>query len=652
MTKAAYLNSSEKSYSLRTKASGPQGSLPITKEMLLNSPSGDIFGFSQNAGMGWDPKLMNGGQVMILSTSGGLRLDDGTPIALGMHTGHWELNLLVKEAALEFKELGFLPFASYCSDPCDGRTQGTAGMMDSLPYRNTACEAFGRLVRSLPTRKGVLGIATCDKGLPAMMMALAEAKDYPCILVPGGVTLPPLDGEDAGTIQSVGARFAHGEISLEDAASKGCSACASPGGGCQFLGTAASSQLIGEALGMSLPHSALVPSGENVWFELAKNSAKALKYLIDSQIPLSKILTTGAIKNAMAVHAAFGASTNLLLHVPAIAFCAGLKRPTVADWNEINSKVPRLVDVMPNGPKNFKTVQVYLAGGVPEVMLHLRELGVLDLNCLTVSGMTVGENLEWWEKSERRAKFKEILLKEDAVNSTEVIMTPAQSAEKKFARTLIFPTGNISPQGSVVKCSAIDSAVCPDNIYHHRGKVRVFVNEDEAISAAKSTGENALQPGDIIVLLCRGPLAAGMPETAQITMALKYTKALKHVALITDGRFSGFSSGPCIGHVGPEALAGGPVGKLEDGDIVEIHLDRNKMQGSINLLGSSKCEEKNLSIENGNQLLAKRSLRKDLKADPKLPAATKLWATLQQLGGGTWGGCVYDVEALVEKLGE
>jgi dihydroxyacid dehydratase/phosphogluconate dehydratase len=242
-----------------------------------------------------------------------------------------------------------------------------------------------------------------------MMMALAEARNLPGILVPGGVTLPPTDGEDAGAIQSIGPRFTHGELSLKEAAELGCRACGSAGGGCQFLGTAATSQVIGEALGLSLPHSALAPSGEAVWLEMARNSAVALNDLRARNISLKHILTDGAIRNAMVLHAAFGGSTNLLLHIPAIAFSAGLKRPTVADWAEINRKVRRIVDVLPNGPTYFKTVQVFLAGGVPEVMLHLRNMKMLDLDVLTVTGKSLRENLVWWENSDRRKCFREIL---------------------------------------------------------------------------------------------------------------------------------------------------------------------------------------------------------------------------------------------------
>ena len=249
-------------YDLETHAAGPEGSLPLTAEMLLNRPSGDVFGLTHNAAMGWAPSELRREEFLILSTQGGIRAPDGSPIALGYHTGHWEVGLLMQAVAYELKKLEGIPFAGYCSDPCDGRTQGTVGMMDSLAYRNDAAQIFRRLIRSLPTRKGVVGVATCDKGLPAMMMALAAMRELPAVLVPGGVTLPPTTGEDAGKIQTIGVRFAHGEISLQDAADMGCRACATAGGGCQFLGTAATSQVIGEALGMSLTHTALAPSGQ------------------------------------------------------------------------------------------------------------------------------------------------------------------------------------------------------------------------------------------------------------------------------------------------------------------------------------------------------------------------------------------------------
>src|SRR5687767_4399241 len=287
--------------------------------MLRNEPSGNIFGLTQNAGMGWRPDALGGPEYVIVSTAGGIRAEDGRPIALGYHTGHWEIGLLVREAARSLRREGATPFAGFCSDPCDGRTQGTTGMFDSLPYRNDAAIVMRRLIRSLPTASGVMGVATCDKGLPATMLALAGCRTLPGIVVPGGVTLPALGAEDAGQVQSLGARYARDLVTLDYAAEMGCRACGSAGGGCQFLGTAATSQVVAEALGLALPHSALAPSGEPSWIELGRRSALALLRLHHLGITIDRILTPHAIENAMLVHAAFGGSTNLLLHIPAIA---------------------------------------------------------------------------------------------------------------------------------------------------------------------------------------------------------------------------------------------------------------------------------------------------------------------------------------------
>ena len=529
---------------VRTSAEGPRGRLPLTPEMLLERPSGDIFGLTQNAGMGWDPNELGRPQFLMLSTQGGIRAPDGRPVALGYHTGHWEIGLLLQAAADELRRLGGIPFAGFCSDPCDGRTQGTIGMMDSLAYRNDAAMIFRRLIRSLPTRKGVLGVATCDKGLPAMMLALAAMRDLPCVLVPGGVTLPPSNGEDAGKVQSIGARFAHGELTLEQASELGCRACGSPGGGCQFLGTAATSQVIGEALGLSLPHSALAPSGQPIWTDMARRSAQALMALQTRGIPTREIVTDGAVTNALVVHAAFGGSTNLVLHLPAIAHAAGLRRPTVDDWIAVNRRVPRLVDVLPNGPVGHPTVRVFLAGGVPEVMLHLRRAGLLDLDVVTVSGERLGRVLDWWESSERRRTLRERLRTSDGVDPDDVIMDPERARARGLTSTVTFPRGNLAPEGSVIKSTAIDpSVVDADGVYRKTGPARVFTRERAAIAAIKSTGPDRVKAGDVLVLICRGPMGAGMEDIYQITAALRHLSFGKHIAVLTDARFSGVSTG-------------------------------------------------------------------------------------------------------------
>jgi putative YjhG/YagF family dehydratase len=502
-------------------------------------------------------------------------------------------------------------------------------------------------MRSLPTGKGVVGIATCDKGLPAMMMALASSGKSPCVLVPGGVTLLPESGEDAGKVQTIGARFAQNQITLEYAAEIGCRACASPGGGCQFLGTAATAQVVGEALGLALPHTALAPSGQPIWLDAARRSGRAILRLHELQLGTEDILTAAAIRNAMVVHAAFGGSTNLLLHIPAIAHAAGLQRPTAADWAEVNRLAPRLVDALPNGPRNFATVQVFMAGGVPEVMLHLRAAGLLDTSVKTVSGETLDASLDWWQHSARRHELRRALQERDGIDPDDVIMSPSRAQSRGLTSTICFPVGNLAPEGSVIKSTAIDaSLVDENNVYRHVGPAKVFISEESAIQAIKS---GQVAHGDVIVLICGGPAGAGMQEIYQITAALKQLPHCKHVAVLTDARFSGVSTGACIGHISPEALAGGPIGKVQEGDQIEIVIDRAGLTGSVNLIGDA---ESVVGAEAGSRLLAGRPPRPDLRPHPLLPDDTRLWAALVQASGGVWGGCVYDTDKIVARLEE
>jgi len=632
-------------YEIATRAPGPEGRLPLTPEMLRERPSGDLFGWTQNVGMGWEPARLRGPEVLILGTQGGIRDKDGRPVALGYHTGHWEVGLLMEAAAEEVAASGGIPFAGYVSDPCDGRSQGTTGMFDSLPYRNDAAVVLRRLIRSLPTRRAVIGVATCDKGLPAMMIALAGMGGLPAAVVPGGVTLPPERGEDAGKVQTIGVRFSRGELTLEEAAELGCRACATPGGGCQFLGTAATSQVVAEALGMTVPHAALAPSGQRIWAEAARQTARAVLRMAERGVKTADIVTDAAVRNAMAVHAAFGGSTNLLLHLPAVAHAAGLRVPDVSDWNEVNRSVPRLVSVLPNGPVPHPTVRVFLAGGVPEVMLHLRKLGLLDERALTATGETLGAVLDWWESSERRHRMRKLLLERDGVDPDTVIYPPDKARAAGLSSTVCFPVGNIAPEGSVVKTAAIDPAsVDEDRVYRHVGRAKVFTTERAAIRAIK---DGRIQGGDILVLIGRGPSGTGMEETYQLTSALKHLPFAGKVSLITDARFSGVSSGACIGHVGPEALAGGPLGRLRDGDWIDIRIDLERLEGRIDMVGDG---EQPSTPEEGTRVLARRSPHPELAEDPQLPDDTRLWAALQAASGGTWRGCVYDVDRIIELL--
>jgi putative YjhG/YagF family dehydratase len=374
---------------------------------------------------------------------------------------------------------------------------------------------------------------------------------------------------------------------------------------------------------------------------MARRSAAALMKL---ERTTGEILGEASIHNAMVTHAAFGGSTNLLLHIPAVAHAAGLRRPDRGDWMRINRLTPRLVDALPNGPRNHTTIQVFLAGGVPEVMLHLRHAGLLQARARTVSGLTLGDQLDAWEESERRRALRG-RLQDRGVDPDRVIFRADAAKAAGLTSTVCFPVGNLAPQGSVVKSTAIDpSVVDSDGVYRKTGPAKVLFTEPDAIFAIKN---QTVHPGDILVLACRGPMGAGMEETSQLTSALRHLPFGRHVALLTDARFSGFSAGACIGHVSPEALAGGPIGKLRDGDWIEIVIDQNRLEGTVNLVGEG---ERRFSAAEGAKVLAARPARGDLRPDSKLPADTRLWAALQDASGGVWGGCVFDVEEIVKTL--
>ncbi|MEO6571765.1 MAG: YjhG/YagF family D-xylonate dehydratase [Ilumatobacteraceae bacterium] len=595
--------------------------------------SGELFGWTQNVAMGLAPGRLTSREFLVLSTLGGVRGADGEAIALGYHTGHWELGLLVAAAAREFTSLGFTPFAGHVSDPCDGRSNGTPAMLDSLPYRNDAAIVLRRLARSLPDRAGILGVASCDKGLPAMMMALAGVPGAPSALVPGGVTLLSAGAEDTAAVQTLATRFARGEITLDHAAVMGCRACGSSGGGCQFMGTAATSQVVAEALGWTLPHSALHPSGAPIWTDMARRSARALAALARDGSTTADLLSDDAFHNAMAVHAAVGGSTNLYLHLPAIAHAAGLTRPTADDWMRVNRSVPRLVDALPNGPENFATIHVFLAGGVPEVMLHLARRGALRVDVPTVSGRSVADNLEWWEGSDRRAALRARLYDVDGIDPDDVIRA---DPERSLGGTVTILRGNLAPDGAIVKSTAIaPSLLDGDGVYRSTGRARVYTSESAAIDAIK---RRDVHPGDVMVLIGISP-SFGMPETYQVTAALKHIDEVGRIPLLTDGRFSGVSTGPCVGHISPEAADGGPLGRVRDGDTISIVVDTIGLTGRVDLVVDPSV----LHDRPVHPGLADRST--------DLPDDTRLWAALQAVSGGSWGGCVYDVDRVIAALG-
>jgi dihydroxyacid dehydratase/phosphogluconate dehydratase len=280
-------------------------------------------------------------------------------------------------------------------------------------------------------------------------------------------------------------------------------------------------------------------------------------------------------------------------------------------------------------------------------MLHLRRLGAIDPTALTAPGLAWSTVLDAWETSERRRRFRELLRELDGVDPDDVILPPPRARERGLTSTLCFLRGNLAPEGALIKSTALDPSVLdPDGVYRHEGPARVFTRESAAIEAIKS---HRIRGGDILVLVGCGPLGTGMEETYQLTAALKHLSFGKHVALVTDARFSGVSTGACIGHVGPEALAHGPIGKTRDGDRLRIVIDRNRLEGTVDLVGEAS---RPLTAAEADALLAHRSPHPRLAPHPGLPPDTRLWALLQQASGGTWGGCVYDVDRIAALLSD
>jgi dihydroxyacid dehydratase/phosphogluconate dehydratase len=278
-------------------------------------------------------------------------------------------------------------------------------------------------------------------------------------------------------------------------------------------------------------------------------------------------------------------------------------------------------------------------------MLHLRNAGLLDTSVPTVTGETLGQNLDWWEQSERRLRMRKQLHTLDGVDANDVILSPDQAKSRGLTATVCFPVGNLAPEGSVIKSTAIDPALIDEqNIYRHVGPARVFITETAAIDAIK---QGTVSHGDVMVLICGGPAGAGMLETYQVTAALKSLPFCKHVAVLTDARFSGVSTGACVGHISPEALAGGPIGRVCEGDIIQIVVDRSALHGTVDLVGEFG---ERFSAEEGKRRLAAREPRADLAPHPSLPDDTRLWAALVQASGGVWGGCVYDADAILAQL--
>ena len=581
--------------------------------MLRDWPSGDLFGLSQNAGMGWPPQEMLGPQMLLLSTQGGVRAEDGTPIALGYHTGHWEVGLLVQEAARTLKRAGAVPFAAYCSDPCDGRTQGTPGMFDSLPYRNDAAMLLRRLIRSLPARRGVLGVATCDKGLPAMMMALAGMKQLPAVLVPGGVSLPPEQGEDAGKVQSLGARY--------------CAWRSQFGRG---RGT--------ELPGLCFARRRLPVFGHGRDFASDRRSARhdgspcgaRAERPADLARPGSP-QRDGFIGNAQRrPHA--GRRADRCGGAQCDDRSCGLRR-----FDESAAASSRRSRMPPDCERrrSMTGTRSIFARRASSTRCRMVRWGIRPCACFSPAACRksccncaswicwIWKRRPWpaarlprcstpGEQSPRRKLLHDRLREADGVEPQRCDHEPgAGSRARPDADGLLSARQSGARRLDRQKHGHRSALGRSRRRLSQARPARVFTRERDAIDAIKGRRGEPIRPGDVIVLAGRGPLGSGMEETYQITSALKHLDWGRDVAVVTDARFSGVSTGACIGHVGPEALAGGPIGKVQDGDRIQIIVDCKRLTGSVDLVGD---RERMFEPGEADRVLAARPMREQHQA--------------------------------------
>ena len=453
-----------------------------------------------------------------------------------INPGHMHLDIIAQRVKEGVHAAGGLPFEFGVPAPCDGLTEGHEGMRFVLAQRDLIADIIETHVRSM-LYDGVVFIASCDKIVPGMLMAAARLK-LPAIFITGGPNAYDIRFKSTfkGSVD---------RASYDDPRDKLATATGATCGACELMGTANTMQCLTEALGLSLPRSANVPAYHAEKLLFARMAGKRIVEMVEEELTADKILTPKAIENAIMVDLAIGGSTNSALHLPALAHEIGFDLPLQA-FNDFSKRIPTLCAISPNGP--YGITDLYVAGGVPAVMMRLAD--DLHLDALTVAGKTIGD-----------------VIQGSAVLDEEVIPDKA-NAHLPEGSTVIL-TGNLAPEGAVVK----QSAVAPDMLVFS-GKARVFESEHDCLKAIR---ERSIQEGEVLVIRNEGPVGGpGMPETLAVTLGLEFS-GCKRVALITDGRFSGATAGPCVGHVSPEAYVGGPIAAVRDGDEISIDIPGRKL---------------------------------------------------------------------------
>ncbi len=518
-------------------------------------------------GTGWDEDDLKNPQILIEDVFG------------SSHPGSIHLDTLSQEACTGVYQQGGKPAQFHGTDICDGWAMSHEGMNFILPSREVLCDLVEVHGRVIPW-DGMIVISSCDKSIPAHLMAAARL-NIPAIHIPGGSNRVGPHMSHSLLVGEVATRMQQGEDVGFEVRNYKLSGC--PGfGACQFMGTASTMQCMSEALGMAMPGAALSPASLFEIRRLARRAGRQIMELSKKGIRPSDILTKEAFENAIKIHAALSGSTNALLHLPAIAHELGIDIDAEL-FDRTNREVPYLVDVQPSG--KYVSEMVWYAGGVPRVQIELKE--VLDLSVMTITGKTLGENLEDLEKAGYFYRGEGYLANYGL--KREDVIRPADQG-KGFGSIAVLK-GNIAPDGAVVKFSAVRS-----DMLTHEGPARVFDREEDALDAIKS---DKVDPGSVVVLRYEGPRGSGMPEILATTEALVTNPALQNTAIVTDGRFSGATRGPCIGHVSPEAIAGGPIALVEEDDVISIDISKR----SLNMVG---LKNKRLNSDEVQSILADR----------------------------------------------
>lgn len=544
----------------------------VSQEMRKIAPELDPL----RIGTGWKPEDLSKPQVIIESTFG------------DSHPGSGHLNILVEEVRKGIEKAGGHGARYFCTDICDGESQGTDGINYSLASREMIANMIEIHANATPFDAGVY-LASCDKGMPGNLMGLARA-DVPSVVVPGGTMNA---GPEMLTLEQLGmysAKYERGEIDEEKLEWAKCNACPSCGA-CSFIGTASTMQIMAESLGLALPGSALMPATSPDLLEYARQAGEqAVKLATMPGMRPSEIVTEKSFENAILVHAAVSGSTNCLLHIPAIAHEFGIEI-TGDTFDRLHRNARYLLDVRPAG--RWPAECFYYAGGVPAIMEEIKEH--LHLDVMTVTGKTLGENLEelrrngFYEKCERglhefNRRYNVNLTREDIIRSYDnAIGTDGSIAVLR---------GNLAPEGAVIKHTA-----CPKEMFRAVLNARPFDSEEECLDAVL---HHRVQKGDAVFIRYEGPKGSGMPEMFYTSEAISSDKELgRSIALITDGRFSGASTGPVIGHCSPEAVEGGPIALVEEGDLIEIDVPARK----LNIIG---VKGQRRSMEEIDEILEER----------------------------------------------